>query len=247
MIRMSICSIMLLCPIPCMAVTLESDVLQFIDGTILTWDAVATTKKYQHRLRHFINTKRPVGTAELNIWDLGVMEKKGLLTDVERAVFEAIIQEFGTFSEPFLETLNPVKQGLAPVMQEFCIKRNRQQSLLLVWLDTVVGTEEAMFRIHIKTYRALAELCVDLLNFSEDLLSSCPKAIHAYHAFFDRVKKIEPFIDALLVADRIVISHSGVLYHELLKYVAEHYLVDETITAEKTAQLYHAYNIKKRL
>lgn len=247
MTRNIILSVVLLCSFPCYTIQLESEVLPIVDGTILTWDAVATIKKYQHGIRHFINERRLIGGASLNLLDLGLHEKKGLLTAVERVAFRGIVDEFVAFSESFLETLNPVKQGLAPVIVEFCTKRTRQASVLLQWLDTPNGAEEVMFRSVVTSYRILAELCVDLLNFTEDLLCSCPKAMHSYHAFFDRVKKIEPFVDALLIADHVTISHSGVLYHELIRYVAERYHEEELVTAEKTAQLYHAYNIKKRI
>lgn len=240
-------SLALLCSPAYLAAKLESDVLHVVDGTIFSWDAVFTVKKYQHRIKHFLNQVRETEGKPCKLLDFALKEKHNTLTDADKSLFSSVIHEFIEFSEAFLATLNPVKQGLAPLIHEFCEKRGRKNSMLLTWCSTEVGKEAAVFHANIKTYRAICELCLDLLNFTDELLESCPNATQAYHDFSDRVTKLEPLIDALLVADRVTVSRSGVLYHELVRYVAEHYKTNEQVTAEKTAELYNKFNIKKRL
>ena len=243
----SLTPLTLLCSPAYLVAKFESDSLKLVDGTIFSWDAVCTVKKYQHKIKHFLNELRAANNSTYKLLDLAVQEKNKLLTDAEKNLFAAIVEEFIEFSEAFLATLNPVKQGLAPLLKEFCEKRNRQNSMLLMWCTTEVGKERPVFHANIQTYRAICELCLDLLNFTDELLESCPKATQAYNNFIDRVTKLEPLIDALLVTDRITISRHGVLYHELVRYIAEHYGAGEQVTTEKTADLYHKYNVKKRL
>ncbi len=229
------------------AITLKSEILPLVDGTIVGWDSVLTIKQYQKKIKHYLKEYRTVDGVELKLFDLAIKEKNGNITDAEKAVFEEFVQKFVEFSEPFIITLNPVKNTISSLIKESCQHRNREHSLLIVWTHSEDGTERAMFSHHIKTYRALAELCMDLLNFTEDLLSSCPKATKLYHDFFDRLSKIEPLVDALLVADQVTVSHHGVLYYDLVRYITEHYSHEEDVTAEKTTKLYNTYNIKKRL
>lgn len=229
------------------SVLLESKVLQTIDGNILAWDSVGTLKKYQKQIKHFLNTKRTIENQSYNLFDLALKEKNNTLTEQEKITFESIVAEFVKFSEPFVETINPVKRAIAPLVEESCEKRNRTQSILRIWISSEDGQEKKLFQKHITTYRALGELCMDLLNFTEDLLSSCPNAMKSYNDFFERVNALEPVINALLVAEKVEISHSSVLYHELIRYIAERYSHGEHINTEKTTRLFHAFNIKKKL
>ncbi len=229
------------------SIVLESELLHFIDGNILSWDSVRTIRQYQKRIRHFLNEQKDINGTPEKIFDLAVKEKNGTLSAIEKEAFSEFVLNFISFSESFIGTLNPVKAGIAPIIEESCQKRNRQESLLLPLTATQVGTEKELFKTHIQTYRALAELCMDLLNFTEDLLSSCPKALKSYNDFFDRLTKIEPLVDSFLVADKIEISHHSVAYQNLIRSITEQYSTNENVTAEKTAKLYHAYNIKKQL
>jgi hypothetical protein len=180
-----------------------------------------------------------------NLFDLAIKEKNNTISMIEKSEFESLVIEFVEFSAPFLDTINPVKKAIAPLVEESCEKRNRTNSILNIWISSEDGQEEVLFRKYISTYRALGELCMDLLNFTEDLLSSCPHAIKSYNDFFDRVNILEPIINALLIAETIQIPLNSTLYRELIRYVAERYNEDETITMEKTTRLLHAFNNKK--
>ncbi len=229
------------------ALVLESEILHFIDGTVVAYDSVATIKKYQKQVRHFLNEHHTINGLEQKVVDLALKEKNNTITESEKAAFAHFIADFVSFSEPFIVNLNPVKAGIAPLIEESCQKRNRLKSLLLIWIASTNGSEKEMFKNYIQTYMALGELCMDLLNFTEDLLSSCPKAMKSYNDFYDRFAKIEPLIDALLIADKVEISHHGVSYYDLVRYIADHYSNNEQVTTEKTAKLYSTYNIKSRL
>jgi hypothetical protein len=226
-------------------IILESKVLQTIDGHILAWDSVGALKKYQQQIKHFLNKKHDIDTQSCNLFDLAIKEKNSTLTVTEKTEFEAIVAEFVQFSEPFIDTITPARRAIAPLVEESCEKRNRTTSILRIWIKADDGQEQVLFKKHVSTYRALAELCMDLLNFTEDLLSSCPHAMKSYNDFFDRINTLEPIIDALLVTEDIQISHNGALYHELVRYIAERFNENETINIEKTARLLHTFYSKK--
>jgi len=229
------------------ALILESEILNYIDGTIVGWTSVNSIKICQKKIRHFLKEQRTVDGVSQKLFDLAIKEKKNTITPLEREGLVDFIADFVLFFEPFIITLEPIKQGITPLVVESCQRRNRANSLLAAWTKTPEGGTEELFRTNIKTYRALGELCMDLLNFTEDILSSCPKAINAYHDFIDHYRKVEPLVDALLTADKVIISHHGDLYYDLVKYIVEHFAHDEQVTVEKTNKLYTSYNIKKYL
>lgn len=248
MIKKIVLSIALLSSIYTMhALVLESELLNFIDGTVVGWPSVHSLKTCLKKIRHFLKEERIIDGKSQKFLDLAVKEKQNTITDAERAGLTEFIADFVLFFGPFIVTLEPIKKNIAPLIEESCQRRNRSNSLLLAWTKIPDGTTEQLFHSHIKTYRALGELCMDLLNFMEDLLSSCPKAIKAYHDFIEHYLKVEPLVEALLKADHVVIYNHSELYYDLIKNIVEHYGHDEPVTAEKTTRLYNAYNIKKRL
>jgi hypothetical protein len=229
------------------ALKLESELLNFIDGTLVGWPSVHSIKICQKKIRHFLKEERIIDGISQKFLDLAVKEKQNSITLTEREGLAEFIADFVLFFEPFIITLEPIKKGITPLIEESCQRRNRTKSLLLAWTKAPDGTTQELFRTNMITYRALAELCMDLLNFMEDVLQSCPKAIKAYHDFIDHYLKVEPLVEALLKADQIVIHRHSELYYDLIKNIVEHYGHDEQITMEKTTKLYNAYNIKKRL
>lgn len=247
MIKQTFLCISLLTATASLHALLESEILHYIDGTLVSWASVRSIKQYQKQIKHFLNEQYAIDGLEQKLFDLAVKEKNNTLSECEKEAFSTFVKKFIAFSEQFLVDLRPAKSGIKPLVEEFCHKRNRANSLLLRWAQSENQSEKELFTTHIKTYKALGELCMDLLNFTEELLSSCPKAMKAFNDLLDRFSKLEPLLDALLVADKVELSHHSIAYHELIRHVSEHYSNNEPVTAEKTAKLYHAYNIKSHL
>lgn len=241
------CASLLLSTAHIRSIVLESEILHFIDGTVVTLDSVRTIKQYQKQIKHFLNKHHTLNDLEQILFDLAVKEKNNTLTDSEKDALSIFISDFVSFSEPFIANLNPAKGGIAPLIEESCQKRNRSTSLLLIWIKTEDGTEKEMFKAHISTYKALGEFCMDLLNFTDDLLNSCPKAMKSYHDFSNLLSKIEPLVDALLILDKIEITYHDASYCDLIRYIANHCTTNEQVTTEKITKLYNTYNIKKNI
>src|ERR1700722_7655053 len=155
MIKNQILCLSLLCSAVHLSALFKSEVLELVDGTIFSWDAVITVEKYRLKIKHFLNQLRTIDSNTYNLLDLALREKNKTFTEGELQVFSSTVQEFIEFSEAFLATLNPVKHGLEPLIQEFCEKRGRKNSMLLTWCTTEVGKERIVFHANIKTYRAI--------------------------------------------------------------------------------------------
>jgi hypothetical protein len=226
------------------AIKLESEMLHHADGSVINWKVIADILRYRANIKKFLGSEYTIGTKKFKLIDLALLEQARELPGDHGTVFSKMVLTFLAFSAQFIVTLRPLKGALNPLIEESRSYRGCPDSLLVLWTTSADGQEEDLFKKTITSYRILGELCTELLHFTRDLLDSCPKAIAAHEAFFERVKFLEPLIDELLAADGISMLHTSVAYHNLVRYIAEMYGTGEVVNQEKTTRLYRAYQAK---
>ncbi len=94
-------------------------------------------------------------------------------------VLNACKEQFVDMTADFLEIAQMMKGFLVELIEEFCEKEGRQDSLLLKWMD-LENDEVEMFRQNVLTFEALNQFCADLSHFQHDLMRNCPKASAAW-------------------------------------------------------------------
>lgn len=99
-------------------------------------------------------------------------EQRNALT----ACFEDVRNHFIAKILPFNEHASGVKEIMLSLVQEFCAKRNKEDSSLLLWTLCEEGHEEEMFRKDITSFKILDTFVNDITMFIKDIVYSCPKA-----------------------------------------------------------------------
>lgn len=102
-----------------------------------------------------------------------------------RALLLKVKQEFEAKLAPFAKSARGAKGQMLVLIAESCGKRHRPDSLLLKWADTAEGDEMKFFQDQIVSFRTLDQFCSDLVNFLEDLMHSCPKAMAEFKKLMD--------------------------------------------------------------
>lgn len=98
---------------------------------------------------------------------------------------KTVKQEFAKQIQPFLD----LGRGFKPQMLIFISEslrlhhRDLRNSVLLKWAES--DDDMQAFNAHVHTFKDLAEFLYELLNFLDDLISSCPKA---KQRFLDNLK-----------------------------------------------------------
>ena len=152
------------------------------------------------------------------------------------ALLELLTQakaDFIVLSADFMESGRGSKPILVVLIQEYCKKRNKPDSLLLEWAKTKEGQEATMFEYKITSFNAYYHFCTDLVNFLLDLVHSCPKA---EQQFKDRVVKwatVKKLLPAII--KKAHLNDENIDEIEFLKHLKEHYL-DQIAINEITTQ-----------
>lgn len=102
------------------------------------------------------------------------------------AVFELAKKEFKGKITPFAKNARGAKHQMLMLIEESCIKRNRNTCLLLKWADVDEQNEMHFFDEKVLSFKDLDQFCIDLANFLGDLMHSCPKAMSQY----EQAKKV---------------------------------------------------------
>ncbi len=99
-------------------------------------------------------------------------------------LFTMVKAYFGIVNDLLRENARGAEDIMIKLIQEFCRKRNRPNSLLLNWKKG--SSESEVYNNTVKSFRVLHVLSTDLMNFLADLAMSCPKALKSYQ---DSIKK----------------------------------------------------------
>ena len=217
-------------------IKLETGLLSIADGTLINNRIMHLIQKYKKQLNSFMRKKFVFNNETLHLPECVRLEDAGSLNTSHKELFNNIVQEFLSFSEPFLEYLQQVKSGLVPLIEEDCIKRNRSTSLLLKWAHIQHGQERILFDKHIVSYRLLFTFCHDVCCFLEDLEHSCPKATKGYHEEMAYQHVVRNQVDGMLAAEnRILTDHQ---YRELLHILSSQ---PNHLTSHEITTLYQTY------
>lgn len=78
---------------------------------------------------------------------------------------------------PFIKIVRGAKDQMIVLLLESCQKHNRPDSFLLKWVESPDNGELQYFHEQITSFKALDQLCSDFVNFMDDIMRSCPKAM----------------------------------------------------------------------
>lgn len=100
-----------------------------------------------------------------------------------------IKDEFIALMSPFLDDARGAKPQMVKLITEWATKANRLSSQLLAWSHTKEGSETVAVKENIKTIKAFEIFCVDLVNFLESLMRSCPRACQQFKDILEQKQK----------------------------------------------------------
>ncbi|EKD48631.1 MAG: hypothetical protein ACD_64C00214G0001 [uncultured bacterium] len=184
----------LLISIPCYLYgeihTLKSDILNAVDGIIIDGPTVALIKKYQLDSKHMLLGKlQPNGSRiglylyrnkNYSITELCQLEQEqGTDAELQKLLLQ-MRDDFERISGRFQ---NAVKNS-KPVMVDLIIQSNhlrgRHNSLLNKWAHTSGTDDRILFDEHVHTIKDFEIFLIDIHNFLNDLVESCPKGQRLY-------------------------------------------------------------------
>lgn len=99
-------------------------------------------------------------------------------TAEEKTLLAVVKADFETRIRPFLEMGRNFKpQMLIFIAESLRLhKRNHANSILLKWAETEGDNDLEAFYLYVNSFKDLSDFLYDLLNYLDDLVSSCPKA-----------------------------------------------------------------------
>lgn len=106
-----------------------------------------------------------------------------------KETLETIKKDIMKITEPFLAQARTAKQFLLPLMVEWSEKAGRPMSPLLRWHEENNGTEKDMFKRDANSFKRVSIFCVDLVDFNESIIFSCPRAYKQFKELYSQHKK----------------------------------------------------------
>lgn len=123
-------------------------------------------------------------------------ESKHHFMEQRDACLQSMKDDFLKASDKLKAVAYGAKAMMEMLIEESCKKHYRLNSILLLWAHTPEEQEDAIFNERVKTVTDFVAFCRDLLNFTGDLLYSCPRA---HDQFEQRAKKWKQFESSLIV------------------------------------------------
>ena len=102
------------------------------------------------------------------------------------ATLEFAKHDFIKTTEPFIKGIEPAKKLLLSLIDEFCQRRNRLDSVILSWTHAQSGSEAKVFNHEIQNFAKFDIFLSDLTLFLKDLIHSCPKAREQYKEWYQK-------------------------------------------------------------
>ncbi len=223
---------------------LESPMLALVDGNVMNADAIERVYSFKREVlgimwgdksngarlgRYTINNKR------VSAQDISQLERDEIQMgkDISYASNAKFYIEMSkallTMKSEFLKAsdrLNSIARGAKPIfgaiIEESCHKRNRSDSIVLLWAHTPEELEERIFYDKVNTVSEFTVFCIDLLNCLSDILNSCPKARRQFEERSEKWRLFEKVLHSVF--------KDGRLRLEFLKYVKINHLDCLSIT-----------------
>ena len=101
-------------------------------------------------------------------------KSKRRIRKLHETCLEATIQEISARSCSYAKLAHGAKSSLLVLINESCKQHNRSKSVLQNWGQVKDGTESEQLYRDLKNMQLCAEFCQDMINFLEDMMSSCP-------------------------------------------------------------------------
>ncbi len=170
---------------------LQSDILKTVDGMFMDGPTIALVKRYQLDSKSILFGKRQKdGTREgtyifngtnYSAVQLCELEEQNIISkkETERLLGE-MKDDFEKISAPFQTIVRSVKPIMVELIFESCRLRKRNDSLIIRWAAPNAKDERELLNEHVKTINDFEAFIVDLHNFLDDLLKSCPKGMKLY-------------------------------------------------------------------
>jgi hypothetical protein len=100
--------------------------------------------------------------------------------DIKHQLRDVLVKsrhDFETKIASFIKIVRGAKDQMMVLLIESCQKHNRTDSFLLKWVESPDNGEIQYFHDQITSFKALDQLCTDFVNFMDDIMRSCPKAM----------------------------------------------------------------------
>ena len=191
-------------------IILESAILRTADGHFITYDDIGIMLQLREHLRTIL-----YGTKDKNgaltgpytfdetshcLRTLTLLEKK--LDPATRDTWLTQIRD--AFKERTKDTqkrAEGTKTQQYMYIKESCRIHNRPNSILLLWAQAPEGQEDDAIDRYVSNFYDMSKFVLDLMNFLDDMVSSCPKA---KKQFLNKIsdaqerKKLQQLLDHIL-------------------------------------------------
>lgn len=175
------------------ATIIDSAILRTADGHFITYDDIGIMLQLREHLRimlygsknhdgvitgpyTFDNKAYCLRTLTLSEKNINQETKESWLTDVRNAFKERTKETKkraeGTKTQQYL------------YIEASCTLHNRPDSILLRWAKAPEGKEDDAIDVYVTSFYEMSTFVIDLMNFLDDMISSCPKA---KKQFLDRI------------------------------------------------------------
>ena len=111
---------------------------------------------------------------ELATFEQEYKKSKRRIKKLHETCLGSIIQEISARSCSYAKLARGAKSSLLVLINESCKQHNRSKSVLQNWGQVKDGTESEQLYRDLKNVQLCAEFCQDMINFLEDMMSSCP-------------------------------------------------------------------------
>lgn len=137
------------------------------------------------------------------------MLEKNLPTQTRNQWLTQAIDAFNAHTEDTKKRSVGTKTQQYMYIKEFCRLHNRPDSILLIWARAPEGQEDDAINIHATTFYKMSTFVVDLMNFLDVMISSCPKAKKLFLSKIPNEQeraKLAQLFDHILEQQKIKIS-----------------------------------------
>ncbi len=103
-------------------------------------------------------------------------DESAVAAEIIHAWLNVVKADFGIQIHPFLELGRGFKPQMLILIEESLRLHRREDSILHMWAGEAEGQDMIAFERNVQSFDNLSVFLHDLLNFLDDLISSCPKA-----------------------------------------------------------------------
>lgn len=227
------------------SIKLESRVLATVDGIFINADTLEGIRSFQRMLMEILLGKKNEDNQrsgdylcngkkmclfELAQYEEQLEKQKSSYTPAQydakvaelTNAITAAKADFLKKAQLFQQSVGGSKDNLILLVEESCQKRNRTDSLLMMWSRTKESNEAALFNQKITSARTFKTFLLDLFHFLGDLVHSCPKAHTQLQHRMNKWNKIKGLLPQILQSTNH--TNKELLQKEFLKHVKQMHL-----------------------